>query len=93
MYLGYHSTDVPAQVPASIRFTWDDPDTAAHSGGLRRLLDLEKVTFQTDGEGEAPGVLLLSYTSAGVHRDGPGHGPSHLLYNIGTVAAGHPPVW
>jgi hypothetical protein len=71
------------QIPARIHFTWGSSGLSWSMAG-RRLLDLEKITFVTDDNGEAPGLLLLSYTTVGVHRDGPDQGPSHLLYNIGA---------
>jgi hypothetical protein len=77
------------QIPATIIFRWDDGTSAAVANSRnsrRRLLDLEKIVFVTDEAGTAPGVLLVSYQSWGVHRDGPGHGPAHLLYNIGETS-------
>ncbi|KAK9809975.1 hypothetical protein WJX72_002856 [[Myrmecia] bisecta] len=54
-------------------------------GAARKLLDVNKLVFSTDESGllqGQPPVILLSATSAGVHRDGPSHLPSHVTYNI-----------
>jgi hypothetical protein len=49
----------------------------------RKLLNLEKVMFVSDANGNAPGVLLLEVKREGIHRDGPSGGSAVLMYNIG----------
>lgn len=68
-----------------IFFSWqnaEEADKVTFRG--RRLLNLEKVMFSTDGEGMPPGLLLLEVSSEGVHVKGPNDGPAKLLYNIGV---------
>mmetsp|Transcript_12724 Transcript_12724/g.34684 ORF Transcript_12724/g.34684 Transcript_12724/m.34684 type:complete len:221 (-) Transcript_12724:1682-2344(-) len=77
----------PAFIPASLNFQLSNTGVEPlqkRSG--RRLLDCDKLIFTVASDGSVQGnarpLLLLSASSASIHRDGPGAGIHTLLYNI-----------
>jgi hypothetical protein len=51
----------------------------------RALQNLEKVMFDADAAGRAPGVLAVAARREGAHRDGPRGGATQLVFNIGAM--------